>query len=45
MLKGIDMVKPALHDFYASLSDPQKSRFDALTEPPTAAQNSANAHT
>jgi hypothetical protein len=45
MLKGVDMVKPALHDFYASLSDPQKSRFDALTEPPAAAQNSANAHT
>jgi hypothetical protein len=45
MLKGVDMVKPALHDFYASLSDPQKSRFDALTEPPTAAQNTANVHT
>jgi hypothetical protein len=45
MLKGVDMVKPALNDFYASLSDPQKSRFDALTEPPAAAQNTANVHT
>jgi hypothetical protein len=45
MLKGVDMVKPALHDFYASLSDPQKSRFDALTEPPAAAQNNPETHT
>lgn len=45
MLKGVDMVKPALHDFYASLSDPQKSRFDALTEPPAPTQTSANVHT
>jgi hypothetical protein len=45
MLKGIETVKPALHDFYASLSDPQKSSFDSLTEPPTAAQNNANVHT
>lgn len=45
MLKGVDMIKPALHDFYASLSDPQKSRFDALTEPPMATQNDASDHT
>ncbi len=34
MLSGVETVRPALQDFYASLSDEQKARFDALTLPP-----------
>ena len=33
MLNGVGIVRPALQDFYASLSDEQKARFDALTLP------------
>ena len=29
MLQGVQIVRPALQDFYASLSDQQKARFDA----------------
>ncbi len=32
MLRAIDVVRPALQSFYASLSDDQKARFDALAE-------------
>ena len=42
MLNGVALVKPALHDFYASLSDEQKTRFDALTQPPSAADGAAS---
>ena len=43
MLSGIDTVRPALQDFYGSLSDEQKARFDALTLPVPA--NAASATT
>lgn len=33
MLGGVGIVQPALQDFYASLSDAQKAKFDALTLP------------
>ena len=33
MLNGVGIVRPALQDFYGSLSDEQKARFDALTLP------------
>jgi len=36
MANAIDTVKPPLQDFYASLSDAQKARLDALTMPPNA---------
>jgi hypothetical protein len=38
MANAIDTVKPPLQDFYSSLSDEQKARFDALTQPPSAAE-------
>jgi hypothetical protein len=38
MANAVDMVKPPLQDFYASLSDAQKASFDALTQPPNAAE-------
>jgi hypothetical protein len=34
MLAGVDLVRPALQDFYATLSDAQKTKFDALVLPP-----------
>jgi hypothetical protein len=37
MLDGVNIVKQPLQDFYASLNDEQKSRFDALTQSPNAA--------
>ena len=40
MANGVDMVKQPLQDFYASLSDAQKAKFDALTPPPKAADSS-----
>ncbi len=43
MLNGVDLVRPPLQDFYASLSDPQKTRFDALTQPPAASEQNAKA--
>ncbi len=43
MANGVDLVKPPLQDFYASLSDEQKARFDALTQPPAASQQNAKA--
>jgi hypothetical protein len=30
MLQAVDMIRPALHDFYDSLSDGQKARFNTL---------------
>jgi hypothetical protein len=38
MANAVDTVKPPLQDFYASLSDEQKARFDSLTQPPNAAE-------
>jgi hypothetical protein len=43
MASAVDMVKPPLQDFYASLSDVQKARFDALTQPPAESQQNAKA--
>ena len=37
MLDGVDTVRPALQNFYASLSDAQKAKLDALTPAPAAA--------
>jgi hypothetical protein len=34
MANGVDLIKPPLQDFYASLSDEQKASFDSLTQPP-----------
>jgi hypothetical protein len=30
MLQAVDTIRPALHDFYDSLSDAQKARFNTL---------------
>jgi hypothetical protein len=38
MLRGVQLVRPALQNFYASLGDQQKARFDAMNEQPTANQ-------
>jgi hypothetical protein len=38
MANAVDTVKQPLQDFYVSLSDEQKARFDALTQPPNAAE-------
>jgi LTXXQ motif family protein len=38
MLRAIDTVRPALADFYASLSDEQKARFNTLGPPNTSRQ-------
>ncbi len=43
MLDGVNTVKQPLQDFYASLTDAQKAKFDALTEPPGALQQNASA--
>ncbi len=43
MANGVDLVRPPLQDFYASLSDAQKARFDALTQPPAASDQNATA--
>jgi hypothetical protein len=43
MANGVDLIKPPLQDFYASLSDEQKAKFDMLTQPP--AENEVNAKT
>ena len=43
MLAGVDLVRPALQDFYASLSDAQKAKFDALVLPPAPAAHNAKA--
>jgi hypothetical protein len=43
MANGVDLIKPPLQDFYASLSDEQKARFDALTQPPAASEPTAKA--
>jgi hypothetical protein len=43
MSNGVDLVRPPLQDFYASLSDAQKARFDALTQPPAASEPTAKA--
>ena len=37
MANAVDTVKQPLQDFYASLSDEQKAKLDALTMPPNAA--------
>ncbi len=37
MANAVDTVKPPLQDFYASLSDEQKAKLDALTAPPKGA--------
>ena len=39
MLQAIDIVRPPLQTFYASLSDDQKARFDAMGEQPGSGQN------
>ena len=39
MLDGVNAVRPPLQDFYASLSDEQKAKLDALTQPPASQQN------
>ena len=36
MLQAVDTVRPALQNFYASLGDQQKARFDAMNEQPPA---------
>ncbi len=41
MLDGVDLVRPPLQDFYASLSDAQKAKFDALTQPPASSEQNA----
>jgi hypothetical protein len=38
MANAVDTVKPPLLDFYASLSDEQKAKMDALTMPPNAGE-------
>ena len=38
MLDGVGAVKQPLQDFYASLNDDQKSRFDSITTPPNDAE-------
>jgi hypothetical protein len=38
MANAVDTVKPPLQDFYASLSDDQKAKMDALTAPPNPAE-------
>lgn len=43
MLSGVGTVAPALQDFYASLSDEQKARFDALTLPPASTPQASKA--
>ena len=43
MLTGVDLVKPPLQDFYASLGDAQKAKFDALTQPPASNEQNAKA--
>jgi hypothetical protein len=43
MLNGVDLVRPALQDFYASLSDAQKTRFDATVLPPSPGPENAKA--
>jgi hypothetical protein len=43
MLDGVNAVKPPLQDFYASLTDAQKAKFDALTQPPAASEVNAKA--
>ncbi len=43
MLNGVDLVKPPLQDFYASLGDAQKAKFDALTQPPASNEQNATA--
>jgi len=43
MLNGVGIVRPALQDFYASLSDEQKARFDALTLPPSSSPQASTA--
>jgi hypothetical protein len=37
MANAVDIVKQPLQDLCASLSDEQKAKFDALTQPPSAA--------
>jgi hypothetical protein len=36
MLTAMHTVRPKLQQFYASLSDEQKARFDTMGPPPTA---------
>jgi hypothetical protein len=43
MANGVDLIKPPLQDFYASLSDEQKARFDALTQPPAPSEANVKA--
>jgi hypothetical protein len=43
MSSGVDLIKPPLQDFYVSLSDAQKTSFDALTQPPAPNDQSATA--
>jgi len=43
MLDGVNLIRPPLLDFYASLSDAQKAKFDALTQPPAASEENAKA--
>ncbi len=43
MLNGVDLVRPPLQDFYASLSDAQKAKLDALTLPPAQSEQNAKA--
>ncbi len=41
MSNGVDLVRPPLQDFYASLSDGQKASFDTLTQPPASSDQNA----
>ena len=41
MSSGVDLIKPPLQEFYASLSDAQKASFDALTQPPASSEPTA----
>ena len=41
MSNGVDLVRPPLQDFYASLSDGQKASFDTLTQPPAPSDQNA----
>ena len=43
MANGVDLIKPPLQDFYASLSDEQKAKFDALTQPPAESEQNVKA--
>ncbi len=43
MSSGVELIKPPLQEFYASLSDAQKANFDTLTQPPAPSEPTAAA--